>query len=148
MSSQEAPPRAGVLHGTFRFSNKNLGQFNERYIFSDPGSHYISSGHAFRISLEARVFQHWGSGVFEIHRLLLGPAMELVQAGKKERGSEWGNSTFSRYFNASGMGKFPDRDPTAIAPLAHFAGMPWRLKYHFHVQFLHRRQIRNFALDI
>jgi hypothetical protein len=47
ISSEEAPLMAGVLHETFRFSNKNLGQFNERYIFSDSGSHYISSGHAF-----------------------------------------------------------------------------------------------------
>jgi hypothetical protein len=104
---------AGVLHETFRFSNKNLGQFNERYIFSDSGSHYISSGHAFRISLEARVFQHWESGVFEIHRLLLGPAMELVQAGKEKRGSEWGYSTFSRYFNALGKANFPRPAPIA-----------------------------------
>jgi hypothetical protein len=41
ISPQEAPLMAGILHETFRFSNKNLGQFNERYIFSDSGSHYI-----------------------------------------------------------------------------------------------------------
>src|SRR5258707_12343611 len=61
-----------------------------------------------------------GAALFEIQRLLLGPAMELVQAGKGKRGSEGGNSTFSRYFNASGMGKFPDRGPTATAPLRSF----------------------------
>src|ERR1700739_2113521 len=49
-------------------------------------------------------------------RLLLDPAMELVQAGKEKRESEWGYSTFSRYFNALGKANFPDQAPIAALP--------------------------------
>jgi len=72
--------------------------------------------------------------------------MELVQAGKEKRGSGVGNSTFSRYFNASGMGKFPDRGPTATAPLRSFCRDARRLKDHSTFNSFTVGKSRNFAL--
>jgi hypothetical protein len=80
--------------------------------------------------------------VFRTHPLSVRPAKELVSAGEKKRGGEWGFSTFSRIFFLMHWEGRTLHIQAQLQPggFAHLARMPGWLKNHFHIGFLHTGQ--------
>ena len=142
--------RSARLHHTVRFRSTSLpgdmlkSFYRVKYIFLVPGNHYTCSGHAFRISKHAFQYRCFRKPI----GFLLGPAMELVPAGKESGGASGDISTFSRYLTHWERRTFQVQAQLQPRCFAHLAWMPRRLKHHFNIQFLHRRQVRNFALDV
>jgi hypothetical protein len=140
-----------VIEITFGVSNKKLVQM------ATIDSPYIFSSIAITTILTAATLFEFDNvpfsiieetGLFGIHQLLLGPATELVQAGKKSGGASGEiarSPATSMHWKRRTLHVQPQLQPRSFA---HSALMPRRIEYHFHIQLSYSRQIGNFPLDI
>jgi hypothetical protein len=107
---------------TFRFSNKilaNLRRFGFTDIFLLIHGATIFVAATLLNFARARV-RFGNTSAYEVHPASVRPSYGVGSIREGQRGSEWGYSTFSRYFNALEKANCPDRGPIAAALLRSF----------------------------
>lgn len=89
-----------------------------------------------------RAFPAWKSVIFsEFIKLSVRPITDLVQQGRRSGGAS-GDIARSPATSVHWKRRsFQVKPQLQSCRFSHFAGMPRRLKHHFNIQFLHRRQI-------